>query len=133
MHYLSHFHNKFSASLLHPAMVKTDFPTLWKPPTHFAMVKADPMNFCKHPTRFAVVKTDSPNICKPPTSFKWGPCFDCYLVIIILNYSFQILCVLPQVYSHCRHGNTGYIQFLFIVEYTICLSHYHLFIGLSPI
>ena len=42
-----------------------------------------------------------------------GTWFNCYLIIFILNNTFQILCVLPQVYFYCCHGNTDIILFIY--------------------
>ena len=49
------------------AVVKTDSPNFYKPPTRFAEVKTDSLIYYKPPTSFTDVKTDSLNFYKPPT------------------------------------------------------------------
>ena len=50
------------------AVVKTDFPNLYRPPTRFAGVKTDSPNFYRTPAHFAVVK-DSASLYRPLTCF----------------------------------------------------------------
>ena len=48
------------------AVVKTDYPHFYKPPTRFVKVKIENPNHYRSPTRFAAVKSDYPNLYKPP-------------------------------------------------------------------
>ena len=56
----------FTMALLSFAVLKTDSPNFYKPPTYHLVRKTNSPNIYKPPTRFFVLKTGSPNFYKAP-------------------------------------------------------------------